>query len=215
MQGLDHQYQPTMMQPMMSGGIGMGVGLQSQFTGNEQALLPHQPVESFDEEAFARAFEEAAQAEETHDEPISTSEESRLARMHEMSQEMNVFFESEEDSRIELAQDINLDQSSIPDQAKIGADLIHDPRDTSTPGHGDPDALARTAGHLLEGVKNNTSDKFANSEFLRLMRQLRDREVMVDGNERVARDGAMESGTMGTGEGITGGAGREDIQVQI
>lgn len=47
------------------------------------------------------------------------------------------------------------------------------------------DALAATAGELLERVKDNQSDKFQNSQFLVLMRKLKDREVRVDGDKMV------------------------------
>lgn len=42
------------------------------------------------------------------------------------------------------------------------------------------DEMAETAGRLLERVANNTSEKFQNSQFLELMRRLRDREVRVE-----------------------------------
>jgi hypothetical protein len=44
----------------------------------------------------------------------------------------------------------------------------------------DEDEMAATAGRLLERVADNTSEKFQNSQFLQLMRQLRDREVRVE-----------------------------------
>jgi hypothetical protein len=47
----------------------------------------------------------------------------------------------------------------------------------------DADELARTAGQLLDMVKNDSSEKMRNSQFLNLMRQLRDREVEVQGND--------------------------------
>lgn len=43
----------------------------------------------------------------------------------------------------------------------------------------DDDEMAETAGRLLERVADNTSEKFQNSQFLELMRRLRDREVRV------------------------------------
>lgn len=49
----------------------------------------------------------------------------------------------------------------------------------------DDDALAATAQELLEKVEHNTSDKFRNSQFLGLMRKLRDREMRVEGNDMV------------------------------
>ena len=49
----------------------------------------------------------------------------------------------------------------------------------------DADELARTAGSLLENVKDDVSQKFKQSNFLSLMRQLRDREVRVEGDKLV------------------------------
>ncbi|KDQ21279.1 hypothetical protein BOTBODRAFT_49936 [Botryobasidium botryosum FD-172 SS1] len=46
--------------------------------------------------------------------------------------------------------------------------------------------LATTAGLLIDAVKSDKENpKFANSEFMRLMHQLRDREVVVQGNDMV------------------------------
>ena len=47
------------------------------------------------------------------------------------------------------------------------------------------DALAATAQELLEKVEHNQTDKFRNSQFLGLMRKLRDREVKVEGDKMV------------------------------
>lgn len=57
-------------------------------------------------------------------------------------------------------------------------------KDDERPRHND-DEMAETAGRLLERVADNTSDKFQNSQFLELMRRLRDREVKVDGDKMV------------------------------
>lgn len=51
------------------------------------------------------------------------------------------------------------------------------------------DDLARTAGALLDSVSEDTSTKFQNSNFLALMRKLRDREVVVEGDKMVEREG--------------------------
>ncbi|KIK67222.1 hypothetical protein GYMLUDRAFT_156531 [Collybiopsis luxurians FD-317 M1] len=52
------------------------------------------------------------------------------------------------------------------------------------------DELARTAGLLLETVKTEQNPKFQNSQFMSLMMQLRDRKVVVKGNEMVENDDA-------------------------
>ena len=49
----------------------------------------------------------------------------------------------------------------------------------------DNDALARTAHELLEKIEHNKTDKFQNSQFLGLMRKLRDREMKVEGDKMV------------------------------
>ncbi|KAH9931071.1 TPR-like protein [Epithele typhae] len=55
----------------------------------------------------------------------------------------------------------------------------------------EPDELARTAGLLIDTVQNETNPKFKNSAFMGLMRQLRDGEVVVDGNDMVQRADAI------------------------
>lgn len=54
----------------------------------------------------------------------------------------------------------------------------------------DGDELARIAGELVDTVKDAANPKFKNSEFLGLMRQLRDGNVVVDGEKMVAREEA-------------------------
>ena len=49
----------------------------------------------------------------------------------------------------------------------------------------DTDELSRTAGELLEKVQHDQSHKFQESKFLALMRQLRDKEVRVEGDKMV------------------------------
>lgn len=46
-------------------------------------------------------------------------------------------------------------------------------------------ALARTAGLLIESIKEETNPKFRNSSFLTLMRKLRDEEVAIEGDKMV------------------------------
>jgi len=49
----------------------------------------------------------------------------------------------------------------------------------------DSDELSRTAGQLLESLATEQSQKFKESNFMKLMRQLRDKEVRVEGGEMV------------------------------
>ncbi|KAL8903437.1 MAG: hypothetical protein Q9207_003926 [Kuettlingeria erythrocarpa] len=119
--------------------------------------------DSFDEEAFAKAFDQAA-----HDQ-LSESQ----GNTH---QETN------------LNQDMSPQASSAPEgriDYRIGSDRILDDsldrQDDRTDAR-DADELAKTAGLLLENVKHDQSSKFQESNFLSLMRQLRDKEVKVEGD---------------------------------
>ena len=71
---------------------------------------------------------------------------------------------------------------------RLGSDMIFDEA-SKREGRGidrnDADELARTAGQLLDNLKHDQSQKFQNSNFLSLMRQLRDREIQVEGDELV------------------------------
>ncbi|KAK9314220.1 hypothetical protein V1524DRAFT_433839 [Lipomyces starkeyi] len=49
----------------------------------------------------------------------------------------------------------------------------------------DDDGLAAIASELLESLKSNQTQKFKDSTFLALMRRLRDKEVVVQGNKMV------------------------------
>lgn len=66
------------------------------------------------------------------------------------------------------------------------------------------DELARTAGLLLEHVKHEQDPKFQKSAFLGLMKQLRDGEVIVDGNKMVESDGrtSTQANVKGKGRAI-------------
>jgi hypothetical protein len=129
-----------------------------------------QSIEAFDEEAFARAFDQAAQSE--------------LA-MQQAAQRQSLGIDQDVMANESAERLMGSEQALEPQ--RLGADLIHDPREggREQQQQDDPDALARTAGQLLDSVKDNQSDKFQKSQFLELMRQLRDREVTVEGDKIV------------------------------
>jgi hypothetical protein len=84
----------------------------------------------------------------------------------------------------------------------------HDEQKQDQPQNNEDDEMAATAGRLLERVADNTSEKFQNSQFLELMRRLRDREVRVQEDKIVEVDGATTT-TTNTTTAPSGG-----IQVQ-
>ena len=79
------------------------------------------------------------------------------------------------------------DIPSAADTERIGSDTI--PQRTEEPNfspEAEADELSRTAGQLIETLKSEQSDKFKQSNFLQLMRQLRDKEVRVEGDQMVS-----------------------------
>lgn len=123
---------------------------------SEQHVESHEKA-SFDEEAFEKAFNLASQElqEDKVDQPPAS------------------------------------EAYNVPDQSinyRIGSDRIFDDslkRQEENSEVREADELARTAGQLLENVKHDQSTKFQESSFLSLMRQLRDKEVKVDGDNIV------------------------------
>jgi len=64
------------------------------------------------------------------------------------------------------------------------------------------DELARTAGMLVENLKHETNPKFQNSQFMSLMKQFRDGEVVVSGNQVVVNDSTTkDSSQLDKGKG--------------
>ncbi|KAF9272895.1 hypothetical protein BGZ68_001995 [Mortierella alpina] len=59
------------------------------------------------------------------------------------------------------------------------------------------EALAKTAGLLLESVDPNSNEKFKNSSFMNFMRRLRDQEVAIEGNKLVEQTAPVTSTSAG------------------
>ena len=103
---------------------------------------------TFDDSAYAKAFDDAfenvVQAELEQEQNISQNQSQSQQQDHEVliSESAERFMDSE------------IDQGQLLNQAPIGADIIHDPTDKSYPQpmQEDHTELARTAGHLLNGM---------------------------------------------------------------
>ncbi|KAH0544086.1 hypothetical protein FGG08_001704 [Glutinoglossum americanum] len=135
---------------------GMSVGIQGS-EAHTQYLVPQEGDEIYDDAAFERAFEAA---------------NSELVQQGSL--------ESERDLPREESADALDGHGSSVDAEKEVEQRQHDEQ-----GEEDPDELARTAGQLLDSVKDNQSQKFQESTFLSLMRRIRDREVRVEGDKMV------------------------------
>ncbi|GAM38838.1 hypothetical protein TCE0_034f09897 [Talaromyces pinophilus] len=120
---------------------------------------------TFDESAFEAAFNQA-QAD-MHEQEIALSEQHQIPEEDLQSKAVEPTLEAEPAEKI-----------------RIGSDLIGTTEETNAQDHKeDSDELARTAGHLLDSLSHDTSQKFKESSFLALMRRIRDREVHIEGDE--------------------------------
>ncbi|RIB01862.1 hypothetical protein C2G38_2050524 [Gigaspora rosea] len=54
--------------------------------------------------------------------------------------------------------------------------------------------LAKTAGKLIESIREETNPKFKNSSFMKFMKQLRDNEVSIEGNKIVEQKSPVSNG---------------------
>jgi hypothetical protein len=179
---------------------GMG-GFQSNFA--QPAYQPamqskgKEPVtEQFDEAAFERAFDMAK--EDMMGDETSTAENiaaeqheeaAAFAKTAQMSQESHQLNQSDV---LETQQDLHEALHNIAHQLPEEP-IVQEQKDSNQKTREDDDALAATAQELLEKVEHNQTDKFRNSQFLGLMRRLRDREVKVEGDKMVETVSATQT----------------------
>ncbi|KAK5943321.1 hypothetical protein PMZ80_004328 [Knufia obscura] len=94
---------------------------------------------------------------------------------------------------IEPQEDIAIHE---PSNAKIGSDAIEyteTKERTQEQDTRDANDLARVAGELVHNVQHETNEKFRNSQFLDLMKRIRDREVEVRNNDFENTQGLQQS----------------------
>ncbi|DAA73711.1 TPA_exp: Uncharacterized protein A8136_4145 [Trichophyton benhamiae CBS 112371] len=159
--GVQQTPQSSMFQGSMGYRPGMGMLSNPGFARpdnytpatSESLQSQSKPAEVFDDSAFEAAFAEA-RAE------IELQESAR--------QQENLEPTPEVPERAPL-ETIRIGSDNIPAQLKEGMN--------------ESDELSKTAGELLDRVSHDQSQKFKQSNFLALMRQLRDREIVVDGDE--------------------------------
>ena len=131
----------------------------------------------YDEAAFEQAFQDAKSAIELQHKDVQLDQD--LYRTAEAGAKLK-----------SPGVDNRLDDKHIGSDRSL--DEVEEKEDTHND-ETDADELARTAGQLLENVKGDQSQKFQESSFLSLMRQLRDKEIRVEGDKLV--DVSMPSST--------------------
>lgn len=148
-------------------------------------------MEQFDEAAFERAFDMAKEdmmgdemsAAEQHEEAVATAKTAQVSQeSHQLNQ--NDILESQHD----VQQPLDIDNHFLAEEH-----AVQEQQESEQSTREDDDALAATAQELLEKVEHNQTDKFRNSQFLGLMRKLRDREVKVEGDKMVETVSATQT----------------------
>ncbi|KAI9847746.1 MAG: hypothetical protein M1838_000791 [Thelocarpon superellum] len=194
-------FQPAPMYQPVGNGMMDGHGMQaSTMFDNSSFAVPEsvppvveeQPsMETFDDAAFERAFEAAK---------LNIADEASQMQQRPAEPQPEILVD---DSALNL-----MGEQSLEDLDRIGADTIADSPEPASPesSPSDADELARTAGELLDSVSDNISEKFQQSSFLALMRQLRDREVLVEGDRMVP-----DPNLQGPGPTMTGAINGEDF----
>lgn len=178
---------------------------QMNFAHNSMSKGKEPVTEQFDEAAFERAFDQAREdmmsdveamevPEVAYEAGASTGNYQDLLDQDSNSQSIDADgkYDSiagrEEPNNLALDQEMQ-EQLDTTNEAMLREDetLLHSdsPRTDQFVPPQDDDALADTARELLQRVEHNQSDKFRNSQFLSLMRKLRDREMKVDGDKMV------------------------------
>ena len=154
---LSFSYQPQ-VQHRLSNMVYSAAGPLSSFPDLESRPLQSQVMQydpKFEDEAFELAFAEAERV-------IQTAETAG-----------------------ETVPGTASETSETAETAETGATTIDLKEGLDSRGEGDK--LAETAGELFDRLRfeRENDEKFRNSHFMALMRKLRDREVVVEGNEMV------------------------------
>ncbi|KAJ3537512.1 hypothetical protein NM688_g6677 [Phlebia brevispora] len=82
------------------------------------------------------------------------------------------------------------DEAFMSQEALTNIEHAMDAQEAQKPRVEDPDELARAAGKVIDAVRHEQNPKFKNSQFLGLMQQLRDREVIVEGDKMIPKEEA-------------------------
>lgn len=123
----------------------------------------HHHTQQFDESAFEAAFDQARADMELQGVDIAQQDTQK---------------------HLQETNEVDISEPVTQEQIRLGSDLIpqSDKQNPETRSR-DADELARTAGQLLDSVRNEQNQKFQQSNFLALMRRIRDREVEVEGDD--------------------------------
>ncbi|SMY19773.1 unnamed protein product [Zymoseptoria tritici ST99CH_1A5] len=186
-------------------------GFQSSFAQQNYAPVVQQSkgkervmADLFDEAAFDRAFDMAKE-----DMMLDAEENAQAEAEDQRAEEVEAIVEQEATSMLREIEETEKLHDYLANHSLHQPDIEHESMEQMVEQreqvqqaeqqqapYNDDDQLAATAQELLEKVEHNQSDKFKNSQFLGLMRRLRDREVRVEGDKMVETANASSATTL-------------------
>ena len=173
---------------------------QQQFTDNSNVVLHSAPIRTHSPSYYHQQGEfEGSWAPPSHASPFFNESEvlahnpnSNISTKPQEAESVCAAFEAAFSEATRW--DFEASQHDILDSISVSAPLPQQQEFAAVNEEGkgkerekteDADELSRTAGHLLESLAANQSKKFKESQFLNLMRRLRDKEVKVEGGDMV------------------------------
>ncbi|KAI9020071.1 hypothetical protein CLU79DRAFT_756987 [Phycomyces nitens] len=145
----------------------------------QQPLMQHHPSGGFEE--FEKIYQQNQPDHKWHSEfaAFQQSHPNEIAITDHERQAFETAFEEAKQGNVNWEQEFAAQDSWATEFAE---------QDPITQAE-DKEALARTAAMLLDSVRTEENPKFKNSNFMNLMRKLKDREVAIEGNKMVETRG--------------------------
>ncbi|KAF7782317.1 hypothetical protein Agabi119p4_1693 [Agaricus bisporus var. burnettii] len=123
--------------------------------------------------------------------------------------------QQQQDSSSRFGDEISWDKEFTAQEMQFTNPTTYEVQETTHKPDFNGDELARTAAMVIENLKHETNPKFQNSQFMGFMKQLRDGEVIVDGDKVVENDGRMRnSSQIEVGTDVKG-KGKERLQFPL
>lgn len=155
-------------------------------------FMQHQPHQPQQFEEFERIYQQGQQAQVIHGAnwneefaAFQASHPGQVLAQHERNAFERAFDKAKEATHLNWEQEFTAQETSWATE--------FEQQQTPITATNDNEALARTAAMLLDSVDVEANPKFKNSQFMNLMRKLRDSEVAIEGDKMVETKGKWAS----------------------
>lgn len=146
------------------------------------------PPQQFDE--FEKIYQQAQHSQiirgnnwNEEFEAFQASHPGHVLTQHERAAFDRAFDEAKQGSQV------NWEQEFAAQENSWATEFEEQQKEAPVVANNDNEALARTAAMLLDSVDTESNPKFKNSQFMNLMRKLRDSEVAIEGDKMVETKG--------------------------